>query len=117
MRMVLALRDGRLGRESPHKAADVEVEAITRLYQERYRDFSVAHFHDFARQNHGLTRSYSWKNSLLKREGLVEKSNRGGPHRLRGALIVPTRFTFLQGLGCAGLQFFSEGFLRQWHRE
>lgn len=80
-----ALRDGRLGRESPHKAADAEVEAITRLYQERYRDFSVAHFHDFARQNHGLTRSYSWTNSLLKREGLVEKSNRGGPHRLRRA--------------------------------
>lgn len=80
---VEGLRDGRVGRVSPHKAADAEVEVMTRLYQERYREFSVAHFHDFAVQNHGLTRSYSWINSLLKREGLVEASHRGGPHRLR----------------------------------
>ena len=36
--------DKRVKRVSPHRAADAEVEHITRLFADRYRDFSVKLF-------------------------------------------------------------------------
>ena len=65
------------------EAADREVEMITRLYEERYRGMSVAHFHDYAVRKHGLSRSYNWTRQTLGRAGQVRPSKRGGPHRLR----------------------------------
>jgi transposase len=75
--------DRRLGKESPHRAADKEVEFITRIYNERYKGFSVKHFYEFAQREHGLKRSYNWTRIKLTEKGLVEKSTRGGKHRLR----------------------------------
>ena len=75
--------DRRLGKESPHRAADKEVEVITRLYNERYKGFSVKHFYEFAQREHGLKRSYNWTRNRLTEKGLVQKSTRGGKHRLR----------------------------------
>lgn len=75
--------DQRMGRISPHKAADSEVEFITRLFANRYRDFSVKHFYDFAKREHNVSRSYNWVKNKLIETGLVEKSSRGGKHRLR----------------------------------
>lgn len=75
--------DRRLGKESFHRAADKEVEMITRLYNERYKGFSVKHFHEFAQREHGCQRSYNWTRIKLTEKGLVEKSTRGGKHRLR----------------------------------
>jgi transposase len=75
--------DKRVGKISPHRAADAEVELITKIYADRYKDFSVKHFYDFAKREHHVSRSYSWvKNKLLEAK-LVTKSNRGGKHRLR----------------------------------
>jgi len=75
--------DRRLGKASPHRAADREVEFVTKLYEERYRDFSVKHFYEFAKQNPEFKRSYSWTKNKLVESGLVKKCNRGGKHRLR----------------------------------
>jgi transposase len=75
--------DQRMGRISPNKAADSEVEFITRLFADRYRDFSVKHFYDFAKREHNVSRSYNWVKNKLTETGLVEKSSRGGKHRLR----------------------------------
>jgi transposase len=75
--------DRRLGRESPHRAADREVEMITRLYNERYKEFSVKHFYEFAQREHGLDRSYNWTRMKLTEKGLVKKGSRGGRHRIR----------------------------------
>lgn len=77
------LRDGRIHKPSPHRAADKEVEMITQLYAKRYRDMSVAHFYDWGVRNHGFTRSYNWTRETLNRAGLTTPTNRGGPHRLR----------------------------------
>ena len=77
------LRDKRVGKASPHRAADEEVELVTRLYKERYRDFSVKHFHEYLFRDHAVTRSYSWTKNVLTRVGLIKPSKRGGPHRLR----------------------------------
>lgn len=75
--------DKRLGRASPHRAADAEVEKMTKLYAEKYRGFSVKHFHEFAQREHGLKYGYTWTKNHLENAGLVRKSKRGGDHRLR----------------------------------
>ena len=76
--------DLRLGKASPHRAADREVAFITQLYAERYRGFSVKHFHEFAVREHGVKRSYSWTKNTLETKGLIRKGKkRGGLHRQR----------------------------------
>ena len=75
--------DMRLGRPSPHRASDKEIAFITRLYAEKYRGFSVRHFHEFAVREHGFKRSYSWTKNKLESARLVTPSKRGGDHRLR----------------------------------
>ena len=52
------LRDRRVGRVSRHRAADAEVEELTRLYRTRYDGFNTRHFHEFARRDHALRRGY-----------------------------------------------------------
>lgn len=75
--------DMRLGRKSSHRAADREVELITKLYVERYRGFSVRHFHEFAVREHGCQRSYNWTKNKLEEARLIQRGKRGGDHRLR----------------------------------
>ena len=75
--------DKRLGRASPHRAADREVEFITRLYNKYYLGFSVKHFYEFAQREHQLSRSYNWTRLVLHNKGVIKKSTRGGKHRLR----------------------------------
>jgi transposase len=77
------LYDKRIGKVSPHRAADKEVKRISRIYEERYRGFSVKHFHEFACREHGLKYGYTWTKTCLEKAGLVKKSKRGGDHRLR----------------------------------
>ena len=75
--------DKRLNSVSPHKAADKEVELITKLYNEKYKGFSVRHFYEFAKREHELERSYNWARLTLQKHGAIKKSTRGGKHRLR----------------------------------
>lgn len=75
--------DLRLGRPSPHRAADREVAFITKLYAQLYRGFSVRHFHEFAVREHGFKRSYNWTRNKLEEAHLVKRGKRGGDHRLR----------------------------------
>jgi len=77
------LLDRRIGRPSPNKAADAEIRFITKTFEDRYRKFSVSHFYEFAKREHGVVRSYNWVRNTLMGNGLVKKSNRGGKHRLR----------------------------------
>ena len=75
--------DRRLGRQSGQRAADEEVEELTKLYRDRYDGYNVRHFHAIAKRQHGNKRSYSWTKNKLIRANLVTKSTRGGKHRLR----------------------------------
>lgn len=77
------LRDRRVGRVSPRRASDDEMEEVSRLYRDRYKGFSVRHFYEYARRNHGLQWSYNWTRLALTRTGAVTPAKRGGPHRLR----------------------------------
>lgn len=78
-----SLYDKRLRRISPHKVADIEVARITKLYAEKYRGFSVKHFHEFAMREHGLKYGYTWTKNQLEKAGFIRRSKRGGDHRLR----------------------------------
>jgi transposase len=77
------LNDRRLGKPSPHRAADAEVAWVTKLYADKYRGFNVKHFHEFACREHGLKYGYTWTKTQLEKAGHVRKSKKGGDHRLR----------------------------------
>lgn len=77
------LYDKRLGKTSPRRAEDAEVERITKLYSDKYRGFNVKHFHEFARREHSLKYGYTWTKNQLEKAGHVKRSKKGGDHRLR----------------------------------
>lgn len=77
------LRDRRLGKPSPRRAKAAELTRMQRLYQERYRDFTVKHFHEQLEKRHGYKLGYTVTRLSLQAAGLVTKTKRGGRHRQR----------------------------------
>ena len=76
------LRDRRLGKPSPRRAPPAELTRMQILYQERYRDFTVKHFHEQMQRRHNYTLGYTVTRLALQGAGLVDKQKRrGGPHR------------------------------------
>src|SRR6476660_416566 len=53
------LRDRRLGKVSPRRAPLAELTRMQILYQERYRDFTVKHFHEQLVKRHNYKLSYT----------------------------------------------------------
>jgi transposase len=77
------LLDRRRGRPSPKRVPVETVEAVLRLYQERYSDFNVRHFHEKLGEEHGIELSYTWVKLALQGAGLVKKARQRGVHRKR----------------------------------
>ena len=100
---VLGLYDRRCRRPSRRKAPVGEVQRLLHLYRETYADFSVRHFHHFARRDHGVTLSYSFVKLALQEAGLVRKGRRRGPHRHRR-----------EPRPCFGELLFIDGSLHPW---
>lgn len=76
------LRDRRLGKLSPRRAPAAELTRMQILYQERYRDFTVKHFHEQLVKRHNYKLSYTVTRLALQGAGLVAKAKRrGGTHR------------------------------------
>jgi hypothetical protein len=75
------LRDRRLGRASPRRAPAAELSRMQVLYQERYRDFTVKHFHEQLQQRHDYKLGYTVTRLALQGAGLVAKQKRRGTHR------------------------------------
>lgn len=75
------LIDNRRGKLSPRRMPIEVVERVQSLYQERYHDFNVKHFHEKLVENHGLTVSYTWTKSLLQTSGLVARDRPRKKHR------------------------------------
>jgi transposase len=75
--------DRRLGHRSGRRAEAQEIARITKLYEQRYKGFSVKHFHEFACREHGLKYGYTWTKTQLEKAHLITRSKRGGDHRLR----------------------------------
>jgi len=77
------LRDRRKGKASPRRVALQTCEEVLRLFQERYYDLNVRHFHEKLQEEHGIDLSYSWAKQALQGAGLVARARRRGPHRKR----------------------------------
>jgi len=77
------LFDQRRGRRSMHRVPMETAEKVLALYQERYFDLSVRHFHEKLRDEHEIGLSYSWVKQALQGAGLVARRKRRGPHRRR----------------------------------
>ena len=76
------LRDRRLGKLSPRRAPAAELSRMQILYQERYRDFTVKHFHEQLQKRHNYKLGYTVTRLALQGAGLVAKEKRrGGTHR------------------------------------
>jgi transposase len=77
------LFDQRRGKRSVHRIAMATAERVLALYQDKYSDFNVRHFHEKLREVEGIAISYSWVRQALQGAGLVAKRRRRGPHRRR----------------------------------
>lgn len=75
------LADQRLGKRSPRRAAESELDRMRRLYREEYADFTVKHFHEELRKRHNYTLGYTVTRLALQSAGLVGKARRRGQHR------------------------------------
>ena len=77
------LFDHRRGKRSIHRVPMETAEKVLELYQERYFDLSVRHFHEKLKAEHGIALSYSWVKQALQGAGLVKKRKKRGAHRRR----------------------------------
>lgn len=77
------LFDQRRGKRSIHRVPMETAETVLALYQERYFDLSVRHFHEKLKAEHKMAVSYSWVKQALQGAGLVKKRKKRGSHRRR----------------------------------
>ena len=75
------LFDRRKRRPSPRRVAMAKVKEVLRLYQDKYVDFNVRHFHEKLGQVHGIKLSYQWVKTALQTAGLVAKRAQRQKHR------------------------------------
>ena len=77
------LMDRRRGRPSEKRMPVGVVEQVLALYQLKYFDLNVSHFHEKLQEEHNLQLSYSWVKKALQGAGLVRASRKRGAHRRR----------------------------------
>ena len=77
------LFDQRRGKRSVHRVPMEVAETVLALYQDRYFDLNVRHFHEKLREEHNMRLSYSWVKQALQGAGLVARRKKRGPHRKR----------------------------------
>src|SRR5229473_1258592 len=80
------LLDRRKGRPSAKRLPWAVAEQVLCLYREKYFDFSVRHFHEKLREEHGILYSYTCIKGLLQGAGLVLKARKRGTHRRKREL-------------------------------
>src|SRR5882672_7390576 len=78
-----AFIDRRRQHPSPRRAPVAMIQEVVRLYQQRYADLHVKHFHEKLVEEHGITQSYTWVKTVLQNAGLVERRSRRSKHRRR----------------------------------
>ena len=77
------LFDRRRGKPSPRRVPVETVQEVLCLYQEKYADFNVRHFHEKLVEEHGIRLSYTWVKLALQGAGLVATGRKRGVHRKR----------------------------------
>ena len=75
------LADRRVGRRSPRRAPQEELERMLGLYRDKYADFTVKHFHEQLVKRHGYKLGYTVTKLTLHGAGLVKPSRSRSAHR------------------------------------
>lgn len=75
------LFDHRTQRPSPKRVPMADLEAVLKLYREKYFDLNVKHFVEKLGQEHQILLSYTWVKTALQSAGLVKRYPKRGPHR------------------------------------
>jgi transposase len=75
--------DRRVGKPSPKRVPLALIEQVLALYQEKYFDLNVRHFHEKLREQHQIRLSYTWVKEALQGAGLVRRERKRGVHRRR----------------------------------
>lgn len=73
------LADRRMGRRSPRRAPEEELERMLGLFRDKYADFTVKHFHEQLAKRHGYTLGYTITKRTLHTAGLVVSLRRDRP--------------------------------------
>jgi transposase len=68
------LVDLRMGRRSPRRAPEEELERMVGLFRDKYADFTVKHFHEQLQKRHGYVLGYTVTKLALHASGLVQKA-------------------------------------------
>ena len=101
------LADRRMGRRSPRRAPEEELERMLGLFRDKYADFTVKHFHEQLQKRHGYVLGYTVTKLALHAAGLVRKAPKRSAHRkkrprrpLRGMLLHQdgSRHVWIEGL-------------------
>src|SRR5882672_9257117 len=77
------LHDRRKGKASQRRVPLQTCEAVLRLYQTKYFDLNVRHFHEKLKEVEGIELGYTWVKQALQGAGLVARKRRRSPHRRR----------------------------------
>ena len=75
------LRDRRLGRRAARRSSAAELARMCALYRDRYRNFTVKHFHEALIREHNYRLCYTVTRLALQSAGLVHKAKQRGKHR------------------------------------
>ena len=70
------LLDSRLGKPSPRRASQGELDRARALYAQMYGGFTVKHFHEKLVERHGYTLGYTVTRLALQSAGLVRRAPR-----------------------------------------
>ncbi len=101
------LIDRRMGRRSPKRAPEEELERMLGLYRDKYADFTVKHFHEQLVKRHNYVLGYTVTKLALHGAGLVRKARKRSAHRkkrarrpMRGMLLHQdgSRHVWIEGL-------------------
>ena len=79
------LGDRRVGKRSPRRAPEAEIERMLGLYRDKYSDFTVKHFHGKLVKRHDYMLGYTVTRLHLQAAGLVRPAPNRSAHRKKRA--------------------------------
>src|SRR5947209_6936486 len=106
------LVDRRMGRRSPRRAPEEELERMLGLFRDKYADFTVKHFHEQLQKRHDYVLGYTVMKLALHAAGFVRKAPKRSAHRkkrprrpLAGMLLHQdgSRHVWIEGLSAMDL--------------
>jgi transposase len=82
---------------SPKRIPMEQAQQVLALYQEKYSDFNVRHFHEKLVDEHKIELSYTWVKNALQLAGLVKTAKRGKYRKRRPRRPIPGMMLHIDG--------------------